>query len=186
MVDVSSAPRLVILDRDGVINQDSGEFIKSADEWLPLPGSIAAIASLSAAGFVVAVASNQSGLTRKLFDAEALKAIHQKLCRLVVTAGGYIDRIIVCPHGPNDGCECRKPKTGMLLELGNDYGVPLQDVPMVGDSLRDLQAASAAGAKPILVRTGNGSYTEKHLPPELLAIDIYDDLAAAAAAIVED
>ncbi len=105
---------------------------------------------------------------------------------LVVTAGGYIDRIIVCPHGPNDGCECRKPKTGMLLELGNDYGVPLQNVPMVGDSLRDLQAASAAGAKPILVRTGNGSYTEKHLPPELLAIDIYDDLAAAAAAIVED
>ncbi|MDG2107957.1 MAG: D-glycero-beta-D-manno-heptose 1,7-bisphosphate 7-phosphatase [Woeseiaceae bacterium] len=186
MVDSSSAPRLVILDRDGVINQDSDEFVKSADEWLPLPGSIAAIASLSTAGFIVTIASNQSGLARKLFDAEALEAIHQKLCKLVVNAGGHIGRIIVCPHGPNDGCECRKPKSGMLLELGSDYGVPLQNVPMVGDSLRDLQAASTAGAKPILVRTGNGSYTEKNLPPELLAIDIYDDLAAAAAAIVKE
>jgi len=186
VVDTSSKPRLVILDRDGVINQDSAEFVKSADEWLPLPGSIAAIASLSAAGFVVAVASNQSGLARKLFDAEALEAIHQKLRELVVSAGGYVDRIIVCPHGPNDDCECRKPKPGMLLELGSDYGVSLQDVPMVGDSLSDLQAASAAGAKPVLVRTGNGSYTERHLPPELLAINIYDDLSAAAAAMVED
>jgi D-glycero-D-manno-heptose 1,7-bisphosphate phosphatase len=184
VVDASTDPRLVILDRDGVINQDSAGFIKSADEWLPLPGSIAAIASLSAAGFVVAVASNQSGLARNLFDTESLEAMHQKLRELVVAAGGYVDRIIVCPHGPNDGCECRKPKPGMLLELGRDYGVSLQGVPMVGDSLRDLQAASAAGAKPVLVRTGNGAYTERHLPPDLLAVDVYDDLAAAAAALV--
>ena len=184
MVDTSTEPRLVILDRDGVINQDSAEFVKSADEWLPLAGSIAAIASLSAAGFVVAVASNQSGLARKLFDAEALEAMHQKLRALVVAAGGYVDRIIVCPHGPNDGCECRKPNPGMLLELSRVYGVSLKGVPVVGDSLRDLQAANAAGAKPVLVRTGNGSLTEKQLPPELSAVAVYDDLAAAAAAIV--
>ena len=177
---------LVILDRDGVINQDSSEFVKSVDEWLPLAGSIAAIARLSAAGFTVAVASNQSGLARGLFDKEALLAMHQKLRDLVVAEGGHIDRIVVCPHGPDDGCSCRKPEPGLLLELVEYYGVSPTDVPVVGDSLRDLRAASLAGARPILVRTGNGTKTELKLPADLADVDIFDDLAAVAAALTAD
>ena len=172
---------LVILDRDGVINQDSSEFVKSVDEWLPLAGSIDAIARLSAAGFTVAVASNQSGLARGLFDSAALLAMHQKLHDLVSAAGGRVDRIVMCPHGPDDACACRKPRPGLLLELGRHYGVPLADVPVIGDSLRDLQAAAAAGARPILVRTGNGAKTAEQLPPELDGVEVFDDLAAVAA-----
>ena len=172
---------LVILDRDGVINQDSREFVKSVDEWLPLAGSIAAIAELSAAGYTVAVASNQSGLARGLFDKEALLAMHQKLHDLVSVAGGRVDRVVVCPHGPEDGCDCRKPKPGLLLELARHYDASLEDVPIIGDSLRDLQAAAAAGARPILVRTGNGASTAERLPPELGDVEVFDDLAAVAA-----
>lgn len=172
---------LVILDRDGVINQDSSEFVKSVDEWLPLDGSIEAIARLSAAGFTVAVASNQSGLARGLFDDEALLAMHQKLHDLVAAEGGRVDRIVICPHGPDDDCDCRKPKPGLLLGLGRHYGISLAGVPVVGDSLRDLQAATAAGARPILVRTGNGARTEQQLPDEFGAVDVFDDLAAVAA-----
>jgi len=175
---------LVILDRDGVINQDSSEFVKSVDEWLPLDGSIEAIARLSGAGFTVAVASNQSGLARGLFDKKALLAMHQKLHDLVAAAGGRVDRIVVCPHGPDDGCSCRKPKSGLLLELGQHYGVALTGVPVIGDSLRDLRAATAAGAWPILVRTGNGTKTEQELPAELSGVDVFDDLAAVAAALM--
>lgn len=171
---------LVILDRDGVINQDSSEFVKSADEWLPLNGSIEAIARLSNAGFTVAVASNQSGLARGLMDKTDLLAMHQKLHDLVAAAGGRVDRIVVCPHGPDDACDCRKPKPGMLLELGERYDTSLLGVPVIGDSLRDLQAAAEVGAQPILVRTGNGAKTELELPSEFAAIDIFDDLAAAA------
>jgi D-glycero-D-manno-heptose 1,7-bisphosphate phosphatase len=162
---------LVILDRDGVINQDSREFVKSVDEWLPLAGSIAAIATLSIAGYTVAVASNQSGLARGLFDKTSLLAMHQRLHDLVSVAGGHVDRVVVCPHGPDDECDCRKPKPGLLLELGRHYG----------DSLRDLQAAAAVGARPILVRTGNGASTAEQLPPELGDVEVYDDLAAVAA-----
>ena len=172
---------LVILDRDGVINQDSSEFVKSVDEWLPLDGSIAAVARLSVAGFTVAVASNQSGLARGLFDKEALLAMHQKLHDLVAAEGGRVDRIVVCPHGPDDGCSCRKPGPGLLHELGQYYGVELTGVPVIGDSLRDLRAASAAGAWPILVRTGNGTKTELKLPSDLSDVDVFDDLAAVAA-----
>jgi D-glycero-D-manno-heptose 1,7-bisphosphate phosphatase len=172
---------LVILDRDGVINQDSSEFVKSVDEWLPLAGSIEAIAELSAAGYTVAVASNQSGLARGLFDKESLLAMHQKLHDLVSAAGGHIDRVVVCPHGPDDDCDCRKPKPGLLLELGGHYGVSLEKVPVVGDSLRDLQAAAAVGARPILVRTGNGARIAEQLPPELGDVEVFDDLAAVAA-----
>lgn len=173
----------MILDRDGVINQDSSDFVKSVDEWLPLDGSIEAIADLSAAGFTVAVASNQSGLARGLFDSAALLMMHQKLQDLVATAGGRVDRIVVCPHGPDDNCACRKPKPGLLLELGRHYGVSLASVPVVGDSLRDLQAAAAAGARPILVRTGNGARAERKLPLDLDTIDVFDDLAAVATAL---
>ena len=179
-----AAKGLVILDRDGVINQDSSDFVKSADEWLPLDGSIEAIVRLSKAGFTVAIASNQSGLARGLFDNDALLAMHRKLHDLVVAAGGRVDRIIVCPHGPDADCACRKPKPGMLLELGQHYGAALPDVPVIGDSLRDLQAAAAVGAEPILVRTGNGANTEQQLPAELRDTDVFDDLAAAAAALV--
>ena len=159
---------LLILDRDGVINQDSDSFVKSAEEWLPLPGSIGAIAS------------NQSGLARGLFDRNALRAMHRKLRRLVGNEGGRIDRIVVCPHGPDDGCSCRKPKPGLLTRLARHYGVSLAGVPAVGDSLRDLQAAADAGATPILVRTGNGRETLMNLPAALRDVRIYDDLAAFA------
>ncbi|MDJ0938184.1 MAG: D-glycero-beta-D-manno-heptose 1,7-bisphosphate 7-phosphatase [Woeseiaceae bacterium] len=171
---------LVILDRDGVINQDSKEFVKNTDEWQPIPGSIEAIARLSQAGFTVAVASNQSGLARGLFDQVALDGMHVKLRGMVAAAGGHVDRIVVCPHGPDDGCDCRKPKPGLLMQLAEHYGQPLDGVPVVGDSLRDLEAAAAVNARPILVRTGNGSRTEPSLPPGLAGIDVFDSLADVA------
>ena len=176
---------LVILDRDGVINRDSDAFVKSAQEWVPLPGSIDAIATLSSAGFTVAVASNQSGLARGLFDRAALRSMHRKLRRLVESAGGRVDRIVVCPHGPDDGCDGRKPLPGLLHRLARYYDASLDGVPVIGDSARDLEAARAAGATPILVRTGNGVRTEASLRGELASIAVYDDLAAAVAALVE-
>lgn len=172
---------LVILDRDGVINKDSAEFVKSADEWRPLPGSISAIARLSRAGYTVAVASNQSGLARGLLDRNALRSMHRKLRRLVAAEGGRVDRIVVCPHGPDDGCACRKPLPGLLNRLARHYDTSLSGVPMVGDSLRDLQAAASAGATPILVRTGHGIETSRQLPDDLRGVRVYDDLAAFAA-----
>ena len=180
-----AARRLLILDRDGVINRDSTEFVKNVDEFVPLPGSIDAIAKLCTAGYTIAVASNQSGLARGLFDRKALNSMHRKLRRLVAVAGGRIDRIVVCPHGPDDSCRCRKPAPGLLLQLGRHYGVSLAGVPVVGDSLRDLQAALAAGARPILVRTGNGLRTEAALPAPLAGVEIYDDLSAAADALLQ-
>jgi len=185
MPGVFSDKGLVILDRDGVINQDSSEFVKSADEWLPLDGSIEAIAALARAGVTVTVASNQSGIARGLFDNDALLAMHRKLNDLVAASGGRIDRIVVCPHGPDDECACRKPKPGLLLELGEYYGVALDDVPVIGDSLRDLQAARSIGARPILVRSGNGRKTEALLPDDLGSVEVYDDLAAAVSQLLK-
>lgn len=175
-----AARGLVILDRDGVINRDSREFVKNTDEWRPIPGSIEAIAKLSRAGYTVAVASNQSGLARGLFDRNALRAMHRKLRRLVAAEGGRIDRIVVCPHGPGDGCNCRKPAPGLLLRLARHYGTSLDGVPAVGDSLRDLEAAAAAGAVPILVRTGNGKRVATSLPASLRSVPVFDNLAAVA------
>ena len=171
---------LIILDRDGVINRDSREFVKNADEWQPIPGSIEAIAKLSKAGYTVTVASNQSGLARGLFSRNALRAMHRKLRRLVAAKGGHIDRIVICPHGPDDGCRCRKPAPGLLRRLARHYGTSLDRVPAVGDSLRDLEAAAAAGAAPILVRTGNGSKVAANLPDSLRSVPIFDDLSAVA------
>jgi len=179
-----AARGLIILDRDGVINRDSREFVKNAAEWLPLPGSIGAVADLSAAGYTVAVASNQSGLARGLLDRKALQAMHRKLRRLVAAEGGRVDRIVVCPHGPDDHCHCRKPRPGLLQRLARHYETSLDGVPVVGDSLRDLQAAAAAGANPILVRTGNGGKTAAKLPNDLRSIPVYDDLAAVAAHLI--
>ncbi|MFW2403687.1 MAG: D-glycero-beta-D-manno-heptose 1,7-bisphosphate 7-phosphatase [Gammaproteobacteria bacterium] len=177
---------LVILDRDGVINRESTEFVKTPAEWVPLPGSIAAIASLSGAGYTVAIASNQSGLARGLFDRSALRAMHRKLRKLVSAAGGRIDRIVVCPHGPDDDCACRKPKPGLLYRLGRYYNTCLAGTPVIGDSPRDLEAAARAGARPILVRTGNGRRTERALAGPLAATEVFDDLAAAAAALLRE
>lgn len=152
--------KLAILDRDGVINQDSPAFVKSPDEWIALPGSIDAIARLSQAGWRVVIASNQSGIARGLFSMDTLNAIHAKLRREVVHAGGMLEAIFICPHGPDDGCTCRKPRPGMFLDIARRYDLPdLNGVPAVGDSLRDLQAAAAAGCSPWLVMTGNGRKT---------------------------
>jgi D-glycero-D-manno-heptose 1,7-bisphosphate phosphatase len=186
MVGRLSRKGLLVLDRDGVINRESRNFVKSADEWLPLPGSIAAIAALSKAGYTVAVASNQSGLARGLFDDYALASMHEKLHALVAAEGGVIDRIVVCPHGPDDDCDCRKPKPGLLLQLGEHYGIDLDGVPVIGDSPRDLEAALAVGARPILVRTGNGHKTEHRLSRELAHVEVFDDLSAAAAALMSE
>ena len=181
-----AARGLIILDRDGVINRDSREFVKNTGEWLPLPGSIGAIADLSKAGYTVTVASNQSGLARGLFNRNALRAMHRKLRRLVAAEGGRVDRIVVCPHGPGDNCRCRKPRPGLLWRLARHYGTSLDGVPVVGDSLRDLQAAAAAGATPLLVRTGNGSETAAKLPDDLRSVEVFDDLAAVAASLTRN
>jgi len=175
-----AARGLLILDRDGVINRDSREFVKNADEWQPITGSIEAIADLSKGGYTVTVASNQSGLARGLFDRSALRAMHRKLRRLVAARGGHIDRIVVCPHGPHDGCGCRKPAPGLLLRLARHYGTSLEGVPAVGDSLRDLEAALGAGARPILVRTGNGTKVAAGLPKKLRSVPVFDNLSAVA------
>ncbi len=168
---------LVILDRDGVINEDSDAFIKSPAEWRPLPGSLAAIARLHRAGWQVAVATNQSGLARGLFDRAALDAIHARLRAELAALGGHIDALHFCPHGPDDGCDCRKPRPGLLRAIGAELGVPLAGVPLVGDSLRDRHAGAAVGGRPLLVRTGKGRRTlaAGGLPP---GTRVFDDLAA--------
>ncbi len=151
--------KLVILDRDGVINQDSAQFIKSPEEWIPIPGSLEAIALLNQAGFRVALATNQSGIERGLFDMATLNAIHDKMHRALAQYGGRIDALFYCPHTADSNCNCRKPKPGMLEEIGRRFTTDLDGVPNVGDSLRDLQAGVAVGAQPILVLTGKGEKT---------------------------
>lgn len=170
--------KLVILDRDGVINHDSAAYIKSPEEWKPIPGSLEAIALLSQSGYRVLVATNQSGVGRGLFEMATLNAIHDKMHRALGLAGGRIDGIFYCPHAENAGCNCRKPKPGLLEEIAHRFGVSLEGVPVIGDSLRDLQAAAAVGAQPILVLTGKGKKTRKdgNLPEGTV---VYDDLAAA-------
>ena len=172
--------KLVILDRDGTINYDSDQYIKSPAEWKPLPGSLEAIARLTQAGWRCVVATNQSGIARGLFDMAMLNAIHAELHRAVAQAGGRIDAIFFCPHAAESNCECRKPKPGLLREIGARMDVELKGVPMVGDALRDLQAAAAVGCKPFLVLTGKGKKTraEGGLPP---GTEVCADLAAVAA-----
>ncbi len=170
--------KLVILDRDGVINEDSDAYIKTPDEWQPVPGSLDAIARLSRAGWRVVVASNQSGLARGLFTMDALNAIHAKMRRELAQAGGHLDAIFVCTHGPDDGCRCRKPLPGLFEDIATRYDISLKGVPAVGDSLRDLQAASALGCAPWLVRSGKGMRTlEAGGLPE--GTQVRDNLAAA-------
>jgi D-glycero-D-manno-heptose 1,7-bisphosphate phosphatase len=172
--------KLVVLDRDGTINHDSEQFIKSPAEWKPIKGSLEAIARLTQAGYRVVIATNQSGIGRGLFDTATLNAIHDTMHRAVHQAGGRIDAIFFCPHRDEDNCDCRKPKPGMLREIARRLNVDLEGVPAVGDSLRDLQAAAAAGAQPVLVLTGKGRKTREAggLPR---GTAIYPDLAAFAA-----
>ena len=173
-----TADRLVILDRDGVINQDSDEYVKTLDEWIPYPAAIEAIARLSRAGWTVTVATNQSGIARGYYDTETLHAIHDRLTEMVHEAGGEIAYIAHCPHGPDDGCECRKPLPGLLEEVQEALALDsLEGSWMVGDSLRDLQAGKAMGCRPVLVRTGKGRRTEKK-GDGLGGAMLFDDLAA--------
>ena len=170
--------KLVILDRDGVINHDSDLYIKSPDEWMPIKGSPEAIARLNQWGYRVVVATNQSGVGRGLFGMDMLNAIHNKMIRVVTHAGGRIDAVFFCPHTDADKCNCRKPKTGMLEDIATRFRCDLNGVPAIGDSLRDLQAAVAVGAEPLLVLTGKGAKAQ--LDPKLPAGTlIFADLAAA-------
>jgi D-glycero-D-manno-heptose 1,7-bisphosphate phosphatase len=175
--------KLIILDRDGVINQDSDHFIKSVGEWKPIPGSLDAIARLTQAGYKIAVVTNQSGVGRGLFDMATLNAIHIKMCKAVQEAGGRIDAIFYCPHAADVNCTCRKPLPGMHREVAQRFGVSLKTVPVVGDALRDLEAAQAAGAQPVLVRTGKGEKTLKDnaLPEGTV---VFQDLAAFVNTVV--
>jgi D-glycero-D-manno-heptose 1,7-bisphosphate phosphatase len=186
--------KLVILDRDGVINEDSPDFIKSAAEWKPLPGSLEGIAQLTGAGFSVVVATNQSGIGRGLLDEATLTAIHRKMQTAVTAAGGHIEAIHYCPHRPEDDCDCRKPKAGLLREIAARFRTSLHGVPVIGDSYRDIQAARKVGARPILVLTGSGRATLRALEKEigagdvdswgLRAPEVYESLAAAARQLV--
>lgn len=177
--------KLLILDRDGVINEDSDDFIKHPDEWRAIPGSLAAIQRLTQAGYTIAVATNQSGIARGLYTRETLAAIHDKMRAAVEQAGGHIDQIFVCPHGPNDGCDCRKPRDGLMQQAQQHYQYPLTQVWAVGDSLRDVQAAISAGAQPALVRTGKGLRTLASNDPQLKAVPVFDDLAAFVAYLLQ-
>lgn len=170
--------KLIVLDRDGVINEDSDEYIKSADEWQPVPGSIEAIASLTQAGYTIIVATNQSGLARGLFTIDQLHEIHNKMHQHVNQAGGRIDAILFCPHGPGDGCHCRKPKPGLLHSVMEHLKTDMTGVPVVGDSLRDLQAAMAVGATPVLVLSGKGETTRAENAGLHKHFAVYDNLAA--------
>jgi len=174
---------LIILDRDGVINEDSDHFIKSPDEWRPLPGSLEAIAALKNAGWQIVVATNQSGIARKLFDLDTLHAIHDKMHRMVREYGGEIDAIFFCPHGPKDECDCRKPLPGLFDQIANRLDTSLENVPSIGDSLRDIEAAKTAGAQPVLVRTGKGTKT-LYSAQGIEDVPVYCDLKQAVNALL--
>ncbi len=175
--------KLIILDRDGVINFDSDQFIKNPDEWKPIPGSLEAIARLSQSDYRVVVATNQSGIGRGLFDMSTLNAIHDKMHKACAFMGGRIDAVFFCPHTAEANCACRKPKSGMIEEISQRYNMELRGVPAVGDSLRDLEATARLGAQPYLVLTGKGCKTEAKggLPTGTM---IFPDLAAVTTHIL--
>lgn len=166
--------KYIILDRDGVINFDSADYIKSPEEWHPIPGSLEAIADLNKAGYKVFVATNQSGIGRGYFDLATLEAIHSKMQTELQKYGGEIQDIFYCPHLPTDDCQCRKPKPGLLLQIAQQYNIELSSVCFIGDSMKDLQAAKAAGCKGVLVRTGNGAATQADLGAQ--EVSVYSNL----------
>ncbi len=176
--------KLIVLDRDGVINKDSDQFIKSPDEWEAIPGSLEAIAKLNQAGWRVVVASNQSGVGRGLFGMDMLNAINGRMNEALAQVGGRIDAIFFCPHAADSTCECRKPKPGLLEQIQERFNVDLTGAPIVGDSLRDLQAGMAVGCQPYLVLTGKGLKTQDD--PDLPAdTRIFPDLAAVVDALLD-
>lgn len=171
--------KVIVLDRDGVINQDSPLYIKSPTEWHAIPGSLEAIAKLSQAGFKVVVATNQSGVARGYFTSQELKNIHQKMLDELASLGGQLDGIFVCPHGPQDNCLCRKPKPGLLLEIAQHFQVNPVEMLVVGDSMRDILAGQAAGCQVVLVETGNGKETLAEVDVKDLGdVQVFADLAA--------
>ncbi len=176
---------LVILDRDGVINQDSSKHIRSPEEWVPIPGSLDAISRLNRAGYRVVIASNQSGIARRLFDIDSLNRIHETMHRQLAEVGGHVDAIFFCPCLPKDNCNCFKPKPGMLLEISERLRTPLEKVPYVGDKLIDVQAARAAGARPFLVKTGYGIKTLKS-KENFDDVAVFENLAEAADALIAE
>ncbi len=173
--------RIVILDRDGVINQDSPDYIKCPDEWQPIPGSLEAIALLHQNGYSIHVATNQAGIARGFIAESSLTAIHEKMSTMIVAAGGKLSSIHYCPHHPDDRCGCRKPAPGLLHRIATESGIDIAQVPYVGDSLKDVEAAEAAGCKAVLVLTGNGVETRK-LRPNMG--QVYDDLLTYAKDII--
>ena len=180
--------KLIILDRDGTINEDREDYVKSADEWVPIPGSLEAIARLNHAGWHTVVATNQSGLGRGLFDMAALNAMHLKMNQLLANLGGRIDAVFFCPHAPDDGCNCRKPAPGLIELIGERFSVHLENVPVVGDSLRDLQAGQPLGCPLHLVRTGKSARLDavqivqiREFVPDM---QVHADLAAFAEALI--
>jgi len=169
-------PKMIILDRDGVINEDSDDYIKTVDEWNPIPGSLEAINRLKKAGYLVTVATNQSGISRGLFNEEVLRQIHGKMHRLLARRGARVDGIFYCPHGPQDNCACRKPKPGLLFQIAKQFDINLAETVFVGDSISDIRAAEMANAIPVLVRTGKGEQVMQNYP-EAVNVPVYDDLA---------
>ena len=178
--------KLVILDRDGTINEDSDEYVKSPSEWQPLPGALEAIARLNHAGWHVVVATNQSGLGRGLFDVASLNAMHAKMHTMLAAGGGRVDAIFYCPHAPDEGCRCRKPEPGLFEQIGERYGIDLGGVPVVGDTPRDLVAAVTGGCQPHLVLTGKAAALRNRPLPEGYPADtvVHQDLAAFAEYLV--
>ncbi len=176
--------KLVILDRDGTINEDRDDFVKSPDEWVPIPGALEAIARLNHAGWHTVVATNQSGLGRGTFDMATLNAMHVKMNQMLAKQGGRIDAVFFCPHAPEDACNCRKPAPGLFVQIGERFGVDLADVLVVGDSLRDLQAGAAVGCQPHLVRTGKAAQLDGKqiaaLCGQVAGTQVHDDLTAFA------
>jgi D-glycero-D-manno-heptose 1,7-bisphosphate phosphatase len=176
--------KLVILDRDGVINEDNVNFIKTFNEWIPIPRSLKSIATLNQYGFKIAIATNQSGIGRGLFDIPTLNTIHMQMLDIIKNSGGNIDKIFYCPHTKEDKCDCRKPKNGMLQKIAKYYNINLQNIPAIGDSLRDLQAYESVGAQPILVKSGKGQETiaSKKYPNKTI---IFNDLFDAVEYIIK-
>jgi D-glycero-D-manno-heptose 1,7-bisphosphate phosphatase len=174
--------KLIILDRDGTINVEREDFVKTPEEWEPLPGALEAVARLNHAGWHVVVATNQSGIGRGLYGVSELNAMHAKMNRLLAEVGGKVDAVFFCPHAPSDGCTCRKPLPGLFEQISERFNTPLAGVPTVGDSLRDMQAGAAAGCATHFVRTGNGA---AGIPPDLPpGTQVHADLAACAEALI--